>query len=51
MGATSIAAARSGTRGRPRAAALISPSITIPVDGGNPVLGKWQGVVLVDFNS
>ena len=31
--------------------AIISPSITIPVEGGNPTLGQWQSVVLVDFNA
>ena len=31
--------------------AIISPSITIPVEGGNPALGQWQSIVLVDFNA
>jgi len=31
--------------------ALISPSLTLPVDEGNLVLGTWQRVVLVDLNS
>lgn len=30
--------------------ALISPSVTIPVVGGQPTLGTWQSVVLVDTN-
>ena len=30
---------------------LISPSLTIPVIAGNPALGQWQSVVLVDFNA
>jgi secondary thiamine-phosphate synthase enzyme len=30
--------------------ALVSPSVTIPVDGGRPMLGTWQSVVLVDLN-
>lgn len=30
--------------------ALISPSLTLPVEGGRPVLGTWQSVVLVDLN-
>ena len=30
--------------------AIVSPSITIPVDGGLPALGQWQRVVLVDLN-
>jgi len=31
--------------------AIISPSITIPVEGGNPTLGQWQSLVLVDLNA
>lgn len=31
--------------------ALVSPSVTIPVDGGAPVLGQWQRIVLVDLNA
>jgi secondary thiamine-phosphate synthase enzyme len=31
--------------------AIISPSITIPVQSGNPTLGQWQSLVLVDFNA
>jgi secondary thiamine-phosphate synthase enzyme len=30
--------------------ALVAPSITVPVQGGNPLLGTWQSVVLVDLN-
>ncbi len=30
--------------------ALVSPSVTVPVQGGNPLLGTWQSVVLVDLN-
>jgi thiamine phosphate synthase YjbQ (UPF0047 family) len=30
--------------------ALISPSATIPVDGGSMALGTWQSVCLVDTN-
>jgi len=30
--------------------ALISPSVTLPVQGGKPLLGTWQSVVLVDLN-
>ena len=30
--------------------ALVSPSITVPVSGGEPLLGIWQSVVLVDLN-
>ncbi|HEY7564315.1 MAG TPA: secondary thiamine-phosphate synthase enzyme YjbQ [Acidimicrobiia bacterium] len=30
--------------------ALISPSLTIPVIEGRPMLGTWQSVVLVDPN-
>lgn len=29
---------------------LISPSLTIPVEDGQPVLGTWQSVVVVDPN-
>lgn len=30
--------------------ALVSPSVTLPVQGGQPLLGTWQSVVLVDLN-
>ena len=30
---------------------LVSPSLTIPVLNGQPALGRWQRVVLVDFNA
>ena len=30
--------------------ALISPSLTVPVVGGQLALGTWQSVVLVDLN-
>ena len=30
--------------------AIVSPSLTIPVLGGEPGLGIWQRVVLVDLN-
>ena len=29
---------------------LVSPSVTIPVDGGRMALGTWQSVLLVDPN-
>ncbi len=29
---------------------LVSPSVTVPVSGGTPLLGTWQSVVLVDLN-
>ena len=29
---------------------IVAPSITIPVLGGEPALGVWQSVVLVDTN-
>ncbi|HSK92396.1 MAG TPA: YjbQ family protein [Euzebyales bacterium] len=29
---------------------FVSPSLTLPVSGGQPVLGTWQSVVLVDPN-
>jgi thiamine phosphate synthase YjbQ (UPF0047 family) len=28
----------------------VSPSVTVPVSGGEPLLGTWQSVVLVDLN-
>jgi secondary thiamine-phosphate synthase enzyme len=31
--------------------AIISPSVTIPVDGEIPTRGQWQCVVLVDLNA
>lgn len=31
--------------------AIVSPSVTIPVDAGVPGLGQWQRVVLVDLNA
>ena len=30
---------------------LVSPSVTVPVGDGQPLLGTWQSVVLVDLNS
>jgi secondary thiamine-phosphate synthase enzyme len=30
--------------------ALVPPSVTIPVYNGQPLLGTWQSVVLVDLN-
>lgn len=30
--------------------AFVSPSVTIPVVDGNPTLGTWQSIVLVDTN-
>ena len=30
--------------------AIVAPSITLPVEGGEPQLGTWQSVVLVDLN-
>jgi len=30
--------------------ALVAPSVTVPVLGGEPLLGTWQSVVLVDLN-
>jgi secondary thiamine-phosphate synthase enzyme len=31
--------------------AIVAPSVTIPVEGGAPVLGQWQRIVLVDLNA
>ena len=30
---------------------LVSPSLTVPVAGGRPLLGTWQRIVLVDLNA
>jgi secondary thiamine-phosphate synthase enzyme len=30
--------------------AIVAPSMTVPVAGGEPLLGTWQSVVLVDLN-
>jgi len=30
--------------------ALVAPSVTVPVQNGEPLLGTWQSVVLVDLN-
>jgi secondary thiamine-phosphate synthase enzyme len=30
--------------------AIVSPSVTLPVLSGRPVLGTWQSLVLVDLN-
>lgn len=30
---------------------LVSPSVTVPVQAGEPLLGTWQSIVLVDLNS
>ncbi|AKS34562.1 secondary thiamine-phosphate synthase enzyme YjbQ [Mycolicibacterium goodii] len=30
--------------------ALVSPSVTVPVQQGRPLLGTWQSIVLVDLN-
>ena len=32
-------------------ASLVGPSITLPVVAGEPVLGTWQQVVLMDFDT
>ncbi|MBI4858695.1 MAG: YjbQ family protein [Candidatus Riflebacteria bacterium] len=32
-------------------AALLGPSLALPVDDGRPALGTWQQVVLVDFDN
>ncbi len=31
-------------------AAIIGPSVALPVSGGEPSLGDWQQVVLIDFD-
>ena len=30
--------------------ALVAPSVTLPVQDGQPLLGTWQSIVLVDLN-
>jgi secondary thiamine-phosphate synthase enzyme len=30
---------------------LVSPSLTVPVHDGRPLLGTWQSIVLVDLNA
>jgi secondary thiamine-phosphate synthase enzyme len=30
--------------------ALVAPSVTVPVQRGQPLLGTWQSIVLVDLN-
>jgi secondary thiamine-phosphate synthase enzyme len=30
--------------------AIIAPSVVLPVQGGDPLLGVWQSVVFVDLN-
>ena len=30
--------------------AIVSPSVTVPVHAGRPLLGTWQSIVLVDLN-
>lgn len=44
---------RHGTTGHGRdhvLPAIVSPSLTIPVLGGEPQLGTWQSIVIVDTN-
>jgi secondary thiamine-phosphate synthase enzyme len=44
---------RHGTRGHGGdhlLPALVSPSLVLPVDGGELVLGTWQSIVIVDPN-
>ena len=30
--------------------AIVAPSVTVPVSSGEPLLGTWQSIVLVDLN-
>lgn len=32
-------------------ASLFGPSLSIPVEGGRPLLGTWQQVILLDFDN
>jgi len=44
---------RHGTRGHGAdhlLPALITPSLTVPVQDGVPMLGTWQSIAFVDFN-
>src|SRR5438067_1454004 len=29
---------------------LVGPGVTLPVEGGAPVLGRWQGIFLCEFD-
>ena len=32
-------------------AALLGPSLTVPLEGGRPLLGAWQQIVVLDFDN
>jgi secondary thiamine-phosphate synthase enzyme len=32
-------------------ASLVGPSLTVPVSGGEPVLGTWQQVIFLEFDN
>ena len=32
-------------------ASVLGPSLTVPFSEGNPLLGTWQQIVLVDFDN
>ncbi len=32
-------------------AALVGPSLTVPVSGGEPLLGTWQQIVFLEFDN
>lgn len=32
-------------------ASLLGPSLTVPIVGGRPTLGRWQQIVLIDFDT
>ena len=32
-------------------AALLGPSVTVPVDGGDLLLGTWQQIILLEFDT
>ena len=48
--ATSTATASPGHGADHLLPVLVSPSLSIPVEDGRPLLGTWQSVVLVDLN-
>jgi thiamine phosphate synthase YjbQ (UPF0047 family) len=31
--------------------AFVSPSLSVPVEGGRMLIGTWQSIVLVDLNA
>ena len=50
MTATATPMVRSATAPTTCCPAIVSPSVTVPVQAGRPLLGTWQSIVLVDLN-